>query len=249
MARQQCAFCAFSRYNDREGKLNHRNMSIIPKDFSGFVAVVKRDCDTCRLIAPALANWTSERELLVYSQDDPAFPANIDHVIDDRELELSYRLDIEIVPTLMRFDAGREADRLVGWRREDWRQLTGMPALGEGLPEFSPGCGSKSVEPGIPEKLAVKFGDSRLNARRINVAALQDEHELAFERGWSDGLPVVPPTEERVLRMLAGTARSPSEVVGIVPPNNVSCTVEKVSHQRGDGGLQAGLSAGGAGGG
>ncbi len=204
-------------------------MSLIPNDFSGFVAVVKRDCETCRLIAPALADWASERDLLVYSQDDPTFPAGCDGVIDDRELELSYRLDIEIVPTLIRFNAGREESRLLGWRREAWRQLAEIPALGDGLIAFSPGCGSKSVEPGMAEKLAFKFGDTRLQARRIEVAAQQDEQEIAFERGWSDGLPVVPPTEERVLRMLAGTTRSPDEIVGIIPPNNVSCTVEKVA--------------------
>ena len=148
---------------------------------------------------------------------------------DERELELSYRHDIEIVPTLIRINDGQEVDRLVGWQRDDWRRLTDMPALGESLPAFSPGCGSKSVDPGIPEKLAFKFGDSPLQARRIEVATQQDEHELAFERGWSDGLPVVPPTEARVLRMLAGTTRSPSEIVGVIPPDNAPCTVEKVA--------------------
>jgi hypothetical protein len=39
----------------------------------------------------------------------------------------------------------------------------------------------------------------------------------------------VPPTKERVLKMLSGTDRSPSEVLGIVPPNLVECTVEKVA--------------------
>ncbi|MFA5308952.1 MAG: UGSC family (seleno)protein [Dehalococcoidales bacterium] len=37
---------------------------------------------------------------------------------------------------------------------------------------------------------------------------------LFFERGWTDGLPVILPTEERVKRMLAGTGRPPDEVVG-----------------------------------
>ena len=68
-----------------------------------------------------------------------------------------------------------------------------------------------------------------MQARRIEVASQQDEHELAFERGWSDGLPVAPPTEERVLRMLAGTGRAPSEIVAVVPPDNAPCTVEKVA--------------------
>ena len=50
-----------------------------------------------------------------------------------------------------------------------------------------------------------------------------------FDRGWSDGLPVVAPTEARVLRMLAGTTRAPDEVVAVVPPDLVECTVEKVA--------------------
>ncbi len=203
--------------------------ALIPNDFTGFIAVVKRDCATCRLIAPVLADMAGELDVLVCSQDDPGFPAGVGDVVDERELELSYRHDIEIVPTLMRLNAGQETDRLVGWQRDDWRRLTAMSALGEDLPVFSPGCGSKSVDPGLPEKLAFKFGDSPLQARRIAVASQQDEHELAFERGWSDGLPLVPPTEARVLRMLAGTTRSPAELVGVIPPDNAPCTVEKVA--------------------
>ena len=211
------------------GAADQPKKSIIPSNFTGFIAVVKQDCATCRLIETALADMAGELDLLVYSQDDPQFPPSIGDVRDERELELSYRHDIEIVPTLIRSKAGRETDRLVGWQRDDWRRLTDMPALGEGLPVFSPGCGSKSVDPGMPERLAFKFGDSPLQARRIEVASQQDEQELAFERGWSDGLPVVPPTETRVLRMLAGTTRSPSELVGVIPPDHAPCTVEKVA--------------------
>jgi hypothetical protein len=40
---------------------------------------------------------------------------------------------------------------------------------------------------------------------------------------------VVPPTPERVLRMLRGTTRDPGEVVAVVPPDLVGCTVEKVA--------------------
>src|SRR5689334_23610563 len=50
-----------------------------------------------------------------------------------------------------------------------------------------------------------------------------------FERGSTDGLPVVPPTEARVLRMLEGTTRGPDEIVAVVPPDLVECTVEKVA--------------------
>ena len=204
-------------------------MSAIPEDFTGYIAVVKRDCATCRLIKPAIRALAECRDLLLVSQDDPDFPTSDSEVIDDRELERSFRLDIEIVPSLIQVEAGEERARLVGWRRESWRQLTRLPELGAELPEFSPGCASKTVEPGMPEKLAYKFGDTVLGARRIEVASQQDEHELMFERGWSDGLPLVPPTEERVLKMLAGTTRAPSEIVGVVPPDTVACTIEKVA--------------------
>ena len=204
-------------------------MSVIPKDYSGFIAVLKRDCATCRLIEPAILELTRATQLQVHSQDDPTFPESIAEVIDERELELSYRHDIEVVPTLIRVQEGKETTRLIGWQRDEWRRLTKMPTLGANLPEFSPGCGSISVEPGMPEKMAYKFGDTLLQARRVDVASQQDEHKLMHERGWSDGLPLVPPTEERVLNMLAGTTRSSYEIIGVVPPDNVPCTVEKVA--------------------
>ena len=204
-------------------------LMLIPADFTGFIAVVKRDCATCRLIEPVFCQLMNSAALQIHSQDDPSFPDSVNDVIDERELELSYRLEIEIVPTLIQFQDGEEMARLVGWKRDEWRRLTSLPMLGAGLPEYSPGCGSKSVEPGMPEKLAYKFADTPLQARRVETASQQDEHELIFERGWSDGLPVVPPTEERVLRMLAGTTRSPSEIIGIIPPDHAPCTIEKVA--------------------
>lgn len=39
---------------------------------------------------------------------------------------------------------------------------------------------------------------------------------LFYERGWTDGLPIILPTEERVKRMLSGTSHPPNEVVGQV---------------------------------
>ena len=48
----------------------------------------------------------------------------------------------------------------------------------------------------------------------------QDEFEFFLEKPWSDGLPVVTPTEERIERMLSGTKRSPGEFIGHVPPRH-----------------------------
>jgi hypothetical protein len=45
----------------------------------------------------------------------------------------------------------------------------------------------------------------------------------------TDGLPVVPPTRERVERMLAGTGRSRDELLGELPPNYGRLSVEKAA--------------------
>ena len=94
---------------------------------------------------------------------------------------------------------------------------------------YRPGCGSLSVLPGIAERLAIKYGDFNLRSRALEVPTLSDDMEYCFERGWSDGLPVVPPTAERVYRMLQATTRAASEELGRMPPLLTACTVEKVA--------------------
>jgi len=56
-----------------------------------------------------------------------------------------------------------------------------------------------------------------------------DEFETWFERGVTDGLPVVPPTRERVERMLGATRRDRGELLGEMPPNYGRLTVEKTA--------------------
>lgn len=56
-----------------------------------------------------------------------------------------------------------------------------------------------------------------------------DDLESWFERGVTDGLPVVPPSRERVERMLQGTRRDRTELVGEMPPNYGRLTVEKAA--------------------
>jgi hypothetical protein len=58
-------------------------------------------------------------------------------------------------------------------------------------------------------------------------------HRLFLENGWTDGAPIVLPTEERVARMLTGTAADPNEVVGrmtiTIHEERLEYTVEKVA--------------------
>ncbi|UCD09959.1 MAG: hypothetical protein JSU79_04785, partial [Dehalococcoidales bacterium] len=50
-----------------------------------------------------------------------------------------------------------------------------------------------------------------------------------LSKGWSDGLPLVPPTPEHVKWMLSGTTRSPVEVIGKMKPKLGNATVEKIA--------------------
>jgi thiol-disulfide isomerase/thioredoxin len=106
----------------------------------GLVVFAKRACPTCTLIEPLLQGVARDLpRFQVVSQDDPSFPAGVKTVVDDRDLDHSYLNNIEVTPTLIRFEDGREVGRVVGWDREGWRQLTGIASLGEGLPAFRPG--------------------------------------------------------------------------------------------------------------
>jgi hypothetical protein len=66
-----------------------------------------------------------------------------------------------------------------------------------------------------------------------NIIEVEDSWEAANE--WfcreklSDGLPIVPPTPERVARMLDSTERDPQEVIGLIPPKWAYATVEKIA--------------------
>jgi len=195
----------------------------------GIVAIVKRACPTCELVAPVLEQLADTTELTVYTQDDPHFPTDADWVHHDHDLAVSWHHDIDTVPTLVKVRDGVEVERVVGWSRPEWEQFCGTDGLGTDLPEWRPGCGSLSVDPDLAGELAVRFSGSTLHARRVELASLEDEWEAMWDRGWSDGMPVVPPTEERVLRMLEGTTRDPGDIVTVVPPDLVECTVEKVA--------------------
>ncbi len=194
--------------------------------------VVKKDCPTCALIEPVIKQLsdTFNNSLTIYVQDDPSFPESVADKIDDSSLEFSYKQNIEIVPTLIRSGDGLdEQTRIFGWDKSQWQEFTGIENLGANLVDFKPGCGSKTQDPGMTEILTLRFDTDLLQARKIELAESEDIMEACFERGWSDGLPLVPPTPLRVTRMLSSTDRSADEIVGSVPPDNRPCTIEKIA--------------------
>jgi len=59
--------------------------------------------------------------------------------------------------------------------------------------------------------------------------SMEAVNRLFIEKGWSDGLPVIPPTEPAVEKMLSGTKRDSAEVLAKVPPAWGEATIEKVA--------------------
>jgi len=220
-----------------------------PTGRHALLAFVKEDCPTCVLTMPLLAQaqraFAPAVDVLIIGQEAEgnirlAERFGTAPLLDDSALHVSYAYDLDTVPAL--FLAGPDGSvqrEFVGFHRGDWQSLwddlarlagvTAPPVDWSAYPEMRPGCGSRSVEPGIAERLEAEMSGSRLRARRIEIPAAEDPIEFMYEQGLTDGLPVVPPTPERVLRMLAGTRRDPQDVVAIVPPNMAPATVEKVA--------------------
>ena len=63
----------------------------------------------------------------------------------------------------------------------------------------------------------------------MKVSEGVDPLEYCYEQGWTDGLPVVPPTPERVKAMLSTVTRDPYEVMAVFAPLGGEVTVEKVA--------------------
>ena len=221
-----------------------------PSGRKALLCFVKEDCPTCVMAMPvieaagrafgdAIDAWIVGQEAKGNARLEDQFGLQRP-MLDDSALKVSYAFDIETVPTvILAGPGGEELRRFEGFVKSEWLDLyreiakqTGVaaPAVDwQSYPEIRPGCGSRSVEPGIAERLAAEAEGSPLRARRIEIAPDDDPFEFLFDQGLTDGLPVVPPTPERVVRMLRGTKRDAQEVVAIVPPNLAPATVEKVA--------------------
>ena len=214
------------------------------------ICFVKEDCHTCNLAAPLLEAfhraWGDVSDIWMVGQSGDGNAVLRDRhgltlpFLDDTACKTAFAWNFETVPALFWTDGdGRATAQTEGFVREEWQALAGRIAedLGAGaaavdwaaLPAWRPGCGSKHLDPEINDRLQAEAEDSPIRARRIEIADADDIAEFLFDQGFSDGLPLVPPTAERVLRMLRGTTRSPQEVVAVVPPNLAPATVEKIA--------------------
>jgi hypothetical protein len=68
-----------------------------------------------------------------------------------------------------------------------------------------------------------------LTSRRHVVEDAEEASEWFHARGWTDGLPIVPPTPERVARFIEASGRKPDEIIGSYPSRRRAIRVEKVA--------------------
>ena len=201
------------------------------------LAIVKHDCPVCDQVLPALdaagvrlvsqstAEETAEQARRLALSRTPEL---------DADLELSAQLDPDAVPAVFLLEDGIERDRVIGLARDRIAAVvaqTGATFATDGLPELRPGCASRTRDPEVAAWLAARRArrEGRITARELSLGDLEDPFEALHERGLTDGLPVVPPTPERVVAMLEHTSRDPQEVVAKVPPYGGEATVEKVA--------------------
>jgi hypothetical protein len=206
------------------------------------LALVKHDCPVCDQVLPALdAARAGGAPVRILSQSTAGETAEQARRLGlagvpalDEDLAASARFDPDAVPTVLLLDGGEERDRVEGLQRDRLQALLarlGSPVVLDGLPAMRPGCASLTRDPAVAGRLAARAAraDGRLRARTLELGALEDPIEALHERGLTDGLPVVPPTPERVVAMLGGTSRHPQDLVGVVPPYDGRATVEKVA--------------------
>ena len=90
-----------------------------------------------------------------------------------------------------------------------------VPSVVKSLSTNTTASAAEAAEPGV---------------RDIVFSGTLDEVQEHFDaREWSDGLPVVPPTQDRVDTFLAWTDRDPGEVIGVLPPEFREATVWSVA--------------------
>src|SRR6266516_5864091 len=128
------------------------------------------------------------------------------------------------VPTAVLVDrAGTIAGTVTGWDHAALVALIGRAGALLGAELAIPEATEPLLKPGCSSKATI---DPEL-AAAISVSAGTDDIEEMFERGWTDGLPVVPPTPDRVEAMLGAADGSAS--LGLVPPAMGEATLERVA--------------------
>ena len=217
------------------------------------------DCPTCHLTMPYLnrlaERMNGSADVIGISQDGESATGMIVEqllinfpVVLDRQLQVSRAYDPVATPTLFLLDRNSRIIRTqIAFDKNELNEITAalcresgvdLFVLAEpydGAPQSKPGCTSRHLESVGATEGTTSAGVGAYNAARGSRASrveLSDEidpYEYCSRAGFGDPLPVVPPTVERVERLLNATPLSPQEVVGRIAPNYGAATVEKIA--------------------
>lgn len=99
----------------------------------------------------------------------------------------------------------------------------------KGIKESMDDIISGLVRPLSPEEKSPKEREVEESAKTVFKGNLEEVNKFFYKRGWTDGLPIIPPTEAAVTEMLRGTDLPADYVVGEMVPRMGKATVEKIA--------------------
>jgi hypothetical protein len=88
---------------------------------------------------------------------------------------------------------------------------------------------SALTKPLTSEEKSPKTREPEKPQRLIFKGSLEEVNRFFYQRGWTDGLPIIPPTEAAVADMLTGTDLPPQHLLGKLQSRNGKATVEKIA--------------------
>ncbi|MFN7948320.1 MAG: TlpA disulfide reductase family protein [Blastocatellia bacterium] len=225
-------------------------------DHPSLLVFFETDCPTCHLTLPYLnrlaAALKDKAEIIGLSQDGAAptrelalhLPVEFPVLLDEG-WRVSRQYDPLAVPTLFLIDrSGKIAATMTSFDKAELNAIAAQmcEAAGQevftladrfdGAPETKPGCTSRHLEPETEGEMAAAinlYSTRGPRASRIELSDDTDPYEYCQQAGFADPLPVIPPTLERVERMLRATSLAPDEIIARVPPNYGMATVEKIA--------------------
>jgi hypothetical protein len=71
--------------------------------------------------------------------------------------------------------------------------------------------------------------DTELVECENSLKAIETVYEEYYRKGWTDGLPVIPPTEDNVTAMMSTVDMSPDDVIGKLGPRFADATIRKLA--------------------
>lgn len=208
------------------------------------------DCPTCRLTIPYLNRLSRElghkSSVIGISQDGEKATREL---IEQAPIEFAVAIDSGLavtklydpvaVPTLFLIGTDGRVAHVLSWfdkraLNEIAATMAGKPLTiaepFDGAPDTKYGCTSRHLSSAGEDEIAAAanpYAKRVARASRIELDDSVDPFEYCMRFG--DPLPVIPPTIERVERMLAAAALAPEEVIALIPPNYGAATVEKIA--------------------